>query len=109
MSSQLLKDGDTLINWSALPDQSHVSSSFQTEGFATVSLESGYTQENPSYEEVTSSSAYESSFFSESSTLPELDHHRARTFCDKLGFAGLLILTARTTCPLGTPCLLVLF
>ncbi|KAK7977065.1 hypothetical protein PG996_003135 [Apiospora saccharicola] len=108
MSSQLLKDGDTFIDCSILPHESHISSGFQTEGFATVPLESEYPLKNPSPEDIASSSAYESSFFSDSSsTVPELDHRRARTFRNKLGLTGLIILTVGTICLLGTPCFLI--
>ncbi|KAK8009459.1 hypothetical protein PG991_012010 [Apiospora marii] len=107
MSSQLLKNRDTLIDWSTLPDHSHISPTFQTEGFATVPLESACPQDDTLCEETASSTPYESSVFSESSTLPELDHHRTRTLRDKLGLTGLLVLTLGTICLLGTPCFLI--
>ena len=108
MSSQPLKDrDDALIDWSTLPDQSHTSSSFQTQGFATVPLESGGALDDTPCEETTSGSPSESSVFSESSAVPELDHHRNRTFRDRLGLTGLLVLTVGTICLLGTPCFLI--
>ncbi|KAK6851685.1 hypothetical protein PG995_011810 [Apiospora arundinis] len=94
---------------SMLPDQSRVSSEFQSVSLIDDSLDSFEASHalNASSEGATPYSQYEGSITSERSSLPDLDHHQHRSFHGKIGRMGLFILVAGTICLLGTPGFLI--